>query len=194
MKPTGFLVVIASLLLVLSACASGVSRTTTSPTPFPASTLTPPPEPTAKPIPSSTPTAEPTATPTLARAPAPALDPTPTPTPTTTPTATPTAIPTLLTPLPERDTREMPHVFVGEVTIGDNPAPDGTIVTVWLPEYDQPIGSSMSSGGGYSVLANQHGSQSFGGKVITFEINGQDSGKTAIWEKGGATILNLSLN
>ena len=188
MKPTGFLVVIASLLLVLSACASGVSRTTTSPTPFPASTSTPPPEPTAKPIPSPTPTAEPTATPTLALAPA--LDPTPTPTPTTTPTATPT----LLTPLPDRDTREMPHVFVGEVTIGGNPAPDGTIVTVWLPEYDRPIGSAMSSSGGYSVLANQHGPQSFGGEVITFEINGQDSGKTAIWEKGGATILNLSLN
>ena len=188
MKPTGFLVVIASLLLVLSACASGVSRTTTSPTPFPASTSTPPPEPTAKPIPSPTPTAEPTATPTLTLAPA--LDPTPTPTPTTTPTATPT----LLTPLPDRDTREMPHVFVGEVTISGNPAPDGTIVTVWLPEYDRPIGSAMSSSGGYSVLANQHGPQSFGGEVITFEINGQDSGKTAIWEKGGATILNLSLN
>ena len=188
MKPTGFLVVIASLLLVLSACASGVSRTTTSPTPFPASTSTPPPEPTAKPIPSPTPTAEPNATPTLA----PALDPTPTPTPT--PTTTPTATPTLLTPLPDRDTREMPHVFVGEVTISGNPAPDGTIVTVWLPEYDRPIGSAMSSSGGYSVLANQHGPQSFGGEVITFEINGQDSGKTAIWEKGGATILNLSLN
>ena len=88
----------------------------------------------------------------------------------------------------------MPHVFVGEVTISGNPAPDGTIVTVWLPEYVRPIGSAMSSSGGYSVLANQHGPQSFGGEVITFEINGQDSGKTAIWEKGGATILNLSLN
>jgi hypothetical protein len=88
----------------------------------------------------------------------------------------------------------MPHVFVGEVTIRGNPAPDGTIVTVWLPEYDRPIGSTMSSSEGYSVLAYQHGSQSFGGKVITFEINGQDSGKTAVWEKGGATILNLSLN
>ena len=192
MKPTGFLVVIASLLLVLSACASSVSRTTTPPTPLPASTPTPLPGPTARPIPSPTPTAEPTATPTLALAPAPALD--PTPTPTTTPTATPTAIPTLLTPLPERDTREMPHVFVGEVTIRGNPAPDGTIVTVWLSEYDRPIGSATSSNGGYSVLANQHGSQSFGGKVLTFEINGQDSGKTAVWEKGGATILNLSLN
>ena len=164
MKPTGFLVVIASLLLVLSACASSVSRTTTPPTPLPASTPTPLPGPTARPIPSPT------------------------------PTATPTAIPTLLTPLPERDTREMPHVFVGEVTIRGNPAPDGTIVTVWLSEYDRPIGSATSSNGGYSVLANQHGSQSFGGKVLTFEINGQDSGKTAVWEKGGATILNLSLN
>ena len=88
----------------------------------------------------------------------------------------------------------MPHVFVGEVTIRGNPGPDGTIVTVWLPEYDRPIGSVMSSSGVYSVLANQHGSQSFGGKILTFEINGQDSGETAVWEKGGATILNLSLD
>ena len=193
MKPTGFFVVIASLLLVLSACASGVSRTTTSPTPLPASTPTPLPGPTAKPIPSPTPNAEPTATPTLALDPTPIPTPTPTPTPVPTPTTTPTPK-SILTPLPERDTREMPHVFVGEVTIRGNPAPDGTIVTVWLSEYDRPIGSATSSNGGYSVLANQHGSQSFGGKVLTFEINGQDSGKTAVWEKGGATILNLSLN
>ncbi|CUV03481.1 hypothetical protein MGWOODY_Clf2518 [hydrothermal vent metagenome] len=44
------------------------------------------------------------------------------------------------------------------------------------------------------MLANQHGAQSFEGRTLIFKVNGQDSGKTAIWEKGGATILALSLN
>ncbi len=88
----------------------------------------------------------------------------------------------------------MPHVFVGKLTIGGEPAPDGTQVTVWLPEFDAPIGIGVSSGGDYSVLASQHGSRSFGGRFLIFMINAEDSGETAIWEKGGATILNLSLD
>ena len=105
----------------------------------------------------------------------------------------PTPIP-LPTPLPERDNRELPHVFVGQLTIGGTPAPDGIEVTVWLPEFDKPIGSGISSGGDYSVLASQHGSKSFGGRSLLFKIDGQDSGAAAVWEKGGATILDLSLN
>ena len=98
------------------------------------------------------------------------------------------------TSLPERDNSELPHVFVGTITIGGEPAPDGIEVSVWLPEYDSPIGNGLSSGGDYSVLANQHGPMSFGGRRLTFKINGQDSGERATWEKGGATILDLSLN
>ncbi len=180
MEPTKSFLVIAVLLLVLSACASGVSRTTTPPTPVPTNTPTPVPEPTA--------TLVPLPTATLATA---TLAPTATPAPTPTPAPTATPAPT---PLPERDNSELPHVFVGKLTIGGNPAPDGTQVTVWLPEFDAPIGTGVSSGGDYSVLANQHGSRSFGGRFLIFKIDGQDSGETSVWEKGGATILNLSLD
>ena len=65
---------------------------------------------------------------------------------------------------------------------------------MWLPEFDAPIGAGTSSGGNYTVLANQHGNRSFGGRTVIFKINGEDSGETAIWENGGATILELSLN
>jgi len=82
---------------------------------------------------------------------------------------------------------------VGSVTIGGLAAPDGTQVTVWVAEYGAPIGTGTSSGGNYSVLANQHGSASFAGKTLIFKINGQKTGETGTWETGNATILAISL-
>ena len=175
-KLSKLVIAMVSLLFVLSACASEVSRTTTPPTP----TATPASTPTATPAP--TPTATPTPQPT----------PTPIPlTPTPQPTATPVAIPD---PLPERDIRELPHVFVGGVTIDGAPAPDGTEVSVWLKQFASPLATGTSVDGNYSVLASQFGNTSFSGRRVIFKINGEDSGESAIWEMGGATILEVSLN
>ena len=182
MKPVKEIFAVMALVLVLTACASGTPRTPEPlPTLVPISTFTPRPEPTATRIP------EPTATP----PPAPTATPVPAPTATPVPTATPIPPPA---PLPERDNRELPHVFVGSVTINGAPAPNGTEVTVWLEEFNAPLGAGTSSGGTYSVLANQHGARSFEGRTLIFKVNGQDSGETAIWERGGATILAVSLN
>ena len=175
-KSYKLVVAMVSLLFVLAACASEVSRTTTPPTPVP-------PTPTATPAPTATPTPAPTATP----------QPTPTPLPTATPqpTATPVPVPD---PLPERDNSELPHVFVGNVTINSAPAPDGTEVSVWLKQFASPLGIGTSVGGDYSILAKQYGNSSFGGRRVIFKINGEDSGESAVWEKGGATFLEVSLN
>lgn len=88
----------------------------------------------------------------------------------------------------------MPHVFAGSVTINGVPATDGAEVTVWVTEYDGPVGAGITSGGNYSVLVHQHGAASFGGKTLIFKVNGQDTGETGSWERGGATILDISLN
>ena len=184
-KVSKLVIAMVSLLFVLAACASEVSRTTTPPTPIPpTSTPTATPAPTATATATATPTPAPTATP---------QQPTPTPLPTTTPqpTATPVAIPD---PLPERDNRELPHVFVGGVTIDGAPAPDGTEVSVWLKQFASPLATATSVDGDYSVLASQFGIESFGGRRVIFKINGEDSGESAIWEKGGATSLEVSLN
>ena len=186
-KLSKLVIAMVSLLFVLAACASEVSRTTTPPTPIPPTST-----PTATPAPTATATA--TATPTPAPAPtATPQQPTPTPLPTTTPqpTATPVAIPD---PLPERDNSEPPHVFVGGVTIDGAPAPDGTEVSVWLKQFASPLATATSVDGDYSVLASQFGIESFGGRRVIFKINGEDSGESAIWEKGGATSLEVSLN
>ena len=181
-KLSKLVIAMVSLLFVLAACASEVSRTTTPPTripPTPAPTATA----TATPARTATPTLAPTATP----------QPTATPSPTATqqPTTTPLPIPD---PLPERDIRELPHVFVGSVTIDGAPAPDGTEVSVWLKQFASPLATSTSVDGNYSVLVSQFGNASFDGRRVIFKINGEDSGESAIWEKGGATILEVSLN
>ncbi len=191
MKPIKAIFAVAALLFILSACASEVSRTTEPlPTAIPPAADTPTP-------PTVTPTATPTATPTPVPAPTPT--PTPTPAPTATPLPTPTPLPTVtpippLDPLPAVVTSEIPHVFVGKVTIGGVTAIDNTDVSVWLAEFDAPIGTGITSGGNYTVLANQHGSQSFVGQFLIFKVNGLNTAQTAVWQKGGATILDLSLN
>jgi len=172
-----------ALVFVLAACASEVSRTTTPPTDVP-------PTATPTPVPTPVPTPSPTATPVVPTA-SPMPPTTPTPTPTPMPTDTPVPVPD---PLPERDNREIPHVFVGAVSIDGAPAPDGTEVSVWLNQYDSPIGTGTSVDGNYSVLVNQFGSSSFEGRRVVFKVNGEDSGETSIWEKGGASILEVSLN
>ena len=193
MKPIKAIFAVAALLFILSACASEVSRTTEPlPTAIPPAADTPTP-PTATP-PAATPT---TATPTATATPVPT--PTPTPAPTATPLPTPTPLPTVtpippLDPLPAVVTSEIPHVFVGKVTIGGVTAIDNTDVSVWLAEFDAPIGTGITSGGNYTVLANQHGSQSFVGQFLIFKVNGLNTAQTAVWQKGGATILDLSLN
>ena len=182
-KLSKLVIAMVSLLFVLVACASEVSRTTTPPTPIPPTAT-----PTATPAPTATATATPASAPTATP-----QQPTPTPLPTATPqpTATPVDIPD---PLPERDIRELPHVFVGGVTINGAPAPDGTEVSVWLKQFASPLATGTSVDGNYSVLASQFGIASFGGRTVIFKINGEDSGESAIWEKGGATILEVSLD
>ena len=110
------------------------------------------------------------------------------------PTARPAAPSSGLTPLPEKNTKEMPHVFVGLIAVSGVAAADGTEVTVWVTEYDGPIGTAITAGGAYTVFANQYGLASFGGKDLIFKVNGQETGETATWVRGGATILDLSLD
>ena len=124
--------------------------------------------------------------------PVPTLRPTATPTPVVAPTPTPT--PRSPAPLPERNIRELPHVFVGSVTINGVAATDGTEVTVWVADYDGPVGTGFTSDGNYTVLTHQHGEAPFDGKTLIFKVNGQDTGETGNWEKGGATILAISLD
>ena len=82
-----------------------------------------------------------------------------------------------------------PHVFVGTVTLDGAMAPDGTTVTAMVGGVD--AGSTMVSGGHYSILVDQ-GDQAFAGEEVSFQIGGFDAVETAMWMQGGGDELNLS--
>jgi len=150
------------------AVPTAVPTGTTAPTqPAPTATRRPPPE-----------IAFSTVTPPVDTAPA------PTPVPAPTATATPVALPAVII-------EAIPHVFVGTVTIGGQPAPDGTEVSVWVSDYDAPVGTEMVSGGKYSVLVSKYG-DAFAGKTLIFKIADKDTGITASWKSGEATVLDLA--
>ena len=93
--------------------------------------------------------------------------------------------------LPPMDNQAMPHIFVGNATIGGQAAPDGTKVSVWVSDYNAPVGTGTVSGGQYSVKTFKYGG-AFAGKTLIFKIADKDTGTTAVWESGMATVLDLS--
>ena len=98
--------------------------------------------------------------------------------------------------LPPMDNQAMPHIFVGSATIGGQAAPDGTKVSVWVSDYNAPVGTGTVSGGQYSVKTFKYGG-AFAGKTLIFKIADKDTGTTAIWESGMAvsyTHLTLPTN
>ena len=114
-----------------------------------------------------------------------------------------------------------PNVFVGSVTLGRSPAPNGTVVTAWIAGTDStnlsikvtatantgetdiasitiPVSGAINAGqttvtqGEYVLNAAQPSGQSFAGKTVTFTIGDKNASQTGTWQQGGATILDLS--
>ena len=153
-------------------------------------TLVPTPIPTISVPPTLTPSVAPTVMPTSV----PTLVPTPIPTTIPTPIPAPTPMPTPALPLPSIVNDNPPHVFVGNVTIGGEPAPEGTEVTAWVLKYSDPVGTSIvpsvaSNPGSYSLLVPQYGND-FTGTVLMIKVNG-DFVKNVVWKSGDGDLLDL---
>ena len=95
-------------------------------------------------------------------------------------------------PAPDRNT--IPHIFVGSVTIGGNPASDGKEVSAWLSEFNGAVGTASASGGKYWLTASQYGTKSFTGKRLIFKQKVETLWDTSAWKKGGTTVLDLQIN
>jgi hypothetical protein len=67
-------------------------------------------------------------------------------------------------------------------------------VSAWLIDFDAPVGTAIVVDGEYTLLANQYGTESFGGRTLVFKLNGVPTGETSLWKVGEATILDLSLD
>ena len=150
------------------------------------------------PTPVPTVTLAPTIVPTTVPTPVATLVPTPVPTAVPTTIPTPTPIPTLAAPalpLPSIVNDNPPHVFVGTVMIGGQPAQDGTEVTAWVLKYSDPVGTSIvpaiaGQPGSYSLLVPQYGND-FSGTVLTIKIDGNFM-TNVVWKSGEGTLKDLA--
>ena len=80
-----------------------------------------------------------------------------------------------------------PHIFIGNVSgVGGGPVAVGTVVTAFIGGAAKGT-TTVQSGGKYQLQVGQGA-----GTSITFKIGNLDAFETAIWEQGGATILNLN--
>jgi len=94
-----------------------------------------------------------------------------------------------------------PHQFWGAVTIGDSPAPDGTVVSAEIEGVAITWSTTTSEGKyGYSPLfkipsddpATPEKDGGVDGDVVVFKVSGEVAGQ-ATFESGGHTELNLSI-
>ena len=182
----------------LNTPALGNSATTQIQDSTPAPTLAPTLVPTLVPTPVPTISVAPTIVPTTVPTPVATLVPTPVPTAVPTTIPTPTPIPTLAAPalpLPSIVNDNPPHVFVGTVMIGGQPAQDGTEVTAWVLKYSDPVGTSIvpaiaGQPGSYSLLVPQYGND-FSGTVLTIKIDGNFV-TNVVWKSGEGTLKDLA--
>ena len=159
--------------------------------PEPASAVKPAPIPVPTPAPDPTSTLAPN--PTQVRLPLPAPIPQITPVPVPLPTAAAAPAPTLApVPLPEVVSDALPQVLLVTVTVNGAPAPDGTLVTAWMKAFREPLAQSMLVDGRSLLMVPQYGSTPFTGETMSFKIGELDAGETAIWQPGGADLLNLT--
>ncbi len=56
-----------------------------------------------------------------------------------------------------------------------------------------PAGEATVSGGNYVVKVVQPRSQGFAGRMVRFQINGQDTGQSVSWVEGEASVLDLAV-
>ena len=66
-------------------------------------------------------------------------------------------------------------------------------MSVWVSDYNAPVGTGTVSGGQYSVKTFKYG-VAFAGKTLIFKIADKDTGTTATWESGMATVLDLAVD
>ena len=66
-------------------------------------------------------------------------------------------------------------------------------MSVWVSDYNAPLGTGTVPEREYSAKASKYGG-AFAGKPLIFKIADKDMGTTAMWESGMATVLDLAID
>jgi len=90
----------------------------------------------------------------------------------------------------------LPHAFYGSVTIDDEPAPVGTVISasgegVETGTLQNPVTTTVA--GSYGIDSKMLLVQAQEGATVTFYVNGISTGQTIAWESGVTTRVNLSV-
>jgi hypothetical protein len=94
----------------------------------------------------------------------------------------------LLAPSVVEAQQRPPHIFVGTVTINGMPAPAGTKVRALVGGLERGF-TTVADLGRYQLRVNSDRSDR-----ITFMVGSLTADQTAVYEQGGADILNLTVN
>ncbi|MCL0099165.1 hypothetical protein M1O16_04975, partial [Dehalococcoidia bacterium] len=81
----------------------------------------------------------------------------------------------------------IPHTFSGTVTIGDQPAPVGTVVSAWVGEEEVASTTVFDADGSYELSVSASP-----GDTIDFYVAGVWAADYQ-WELGGETPLDLAI-
>ena len=80
-----------------------------------------------------------------------------------------------------------PHIFIGKAfNVSGGVVSAGTLVSAYINGEAQGS-TTVRADGGYTLMVTQGA-----GTSITFRIGAVDATETAIWQQGGATVLNLN--
>ena len=80
-----------------------------------------------------------------------------------------------------------PHIFIGKAfNVSGGVVSAGTLVSAYINGEAQGS-TTVRADGGYTLMVTQGV-----GTSITFRIGAVDATETAIWQQGGATVLNLN--
>ena len=85
---------------------------------------------------------------------------------------------------------QLPHGFLGTVTINGSPAPDGTRITAIIG--CQPVAEATVVNGKYRMVVAEPRGVFYVGKTITFTIDDSAAALTATWSRGSIDVLNLT--
>jgi PKD repeat protein len=93
----------------------------------------------------------------------------------------------------------LPSEFYGEITINDEPAPVGTVVTAYIRSIERgKIITSQSGIYGGSEIFDQRlqvkGEEGDEGVVISFQINGVDAAERSVFQAGESRKLDLTIS
>jgi len=89
----------------------------------------------------------------------------------------------------------IPHQFWGSVTVNGAPAPEGTTISARINGVEYGNGTVGAAGRyGYDPNFFVEGSSELAGQTIKFYVGGVLAPETAVYQVGGATLLNLSVS